>query len=41
LIAAAATAHRLTVLHDDRDFDKIVRVTGQCCDWAVPAGSID
>jgi len=41
LIAAAAEAHRLTVLHYDQDFDKIAKVTGQRCEWVVPAGSID
>ncbi len=41
LIAAAAEANRLTVLHYDQDFDKIAAVTGQACEWVVPAGSID
>jgi hypothetical protein len=41
LIAAAAEAHRLTVLHYDQDFDKITEITGQPCAWVVPAGSID
>ena len=41
LIAAAAEAERLTILHYDQDFDKIARVTGQSCEWVVPAGSID
>ena len=41
LIAAAAEAERLTVLHYDQDFDKIAKVTGQTCEWVVPAGSID
>jgi predicted nucleic acid-binding protein len=41
LIAAAAEAERLTVLHYDHDFDKIAKVTGQLCQWVVPAGSID
>lgn len=41
LIAAAAEAHRLTVLHYDQDFDKIAKLTGQPCEWVVPAGSID
>lgn len=41
LIAAAAEAHRLAVLHYDQDFDKIASVTGQPCEWVVPAGSID
>ena len=41
LIAAAAEELRLTVLHYDQDFDKIAKVTGQLCEWVVPAGSID
>ncbi len=41
LIAAAAEAEGLVVLHYDRDFDKIAKVTGQRCEWVVPAGSID
>ena len=41
LIAAAAEADRLTVLHYDRDFDMISEVTGQPCEWVVPAGSVD
>jgi predicted nucleic acid-binding protein len=41
LIAAAAEGQRLTVLHYDQDFDQIAKVTGQPCEWVVPAGSID
>jgi predicted nucleic acid-binding protein len=41
LIAAAAEAERLTVLHYDHDFDKIATVTGQPCQWVVAVGSID
>jgi len=41
LIAAAAEARGLTVLHYDADFDRIASVTGQSCQWIVPAGSID
>ncbi len=41
LIAAAAEAHRIAVLHYDHDFDKIAAVTGQACEWVVPAGSIN
>jgi hypothetical protein len=29
------------VLHYDQDFDQIGKVTGQPCEWVVPAGSID
>ena len=41
LIAAAAEARGLTLLHYDADFDRIADVTGQPCRWIVPAGSID
>jgi predicted nucleic acid-binding protein len=41
LIAAAAEEHNLTLLHYDGDFDIISSVTGQPCEWVVPAGSID
>jgi predicted nucleic acid-binding protein len=41
LIAAAAEARGLTLLHYDADFDRIAGVTGQSCQWIVPAGSID
>lgn len=41
LVAAAAEERGLAVLHYDADFDLIAGVTGQSCDWVVPAGSID
>lgn len=41
LIAAAAEAERLTILHYDQDFDEIAEVTGQRAQWVVPAGSVD
>ena len=41
LIAAAAEAAGLIVLHYDADFDRIAAVTGQFSEWIVPAGSID
>lgn len=40
LVAAAAEARGLTILHYDADFDRISGVTGQPCEWVVPAGSI-
>ena len=40
-IAAAAEAAGLVLLHYDRDFDLIARVTGQSCRWVVPSGSVD
>ncbi len=41
LVAAAAEEHGLTVVHYDTDFDQIASVTGQRCQWVVPAGSTD
>jgi len=41
LIAAAAEAHGLTVVHYDGDFEHIASITGQSNAWIVPAGSID
>ena len=41
LVAAAAEALNLVVLHYDADFDLIGAVTGQRCQWVVPAGSVD
>lgn len=41
LIAAAAEAEGLIVLHYDADFDRIASVTGQSTEWLLPAGSID
>lgn len=41
LIAAAAESRRLTVLHYDRDFDAIAKVTGQSTEWVVKSGTID
>jgi predicted nucleic acid-binding protein len=41
LVAAAAEARSLRVLHYDADFDRIAAVTGQVCEWVLPAGSAD
>jgi predicted nucleic acid-binding protein len=40
LVAAAAEALNLVVLHYDADFDLISAVTEQQCQWVVAAGSI-
>ncbi len=40
LIAAAAEAAGLVLLHYDHDFDLIAGVTGQPTEWIVPAGTI-
>lgn len=39
LIAATAEAHDLSLLHHDRDFDQIARVTGQPMRWLAPPGT--
>ena len=41
LIAAAAEELGVPVLHYDADFDLIASVTGQHCQWVVPAGSVE
>ena len=41
LVAAAAEALNLTVLHYDVDFEHISAVTGQAHEWVVPAGTVD
>jgi predicted nucleic acid-binding protein len=41
LVAAAAEQAGLVMLHYDADFDRIARVTGQPCQWVVPAGAVD
>jgi predicted nucleic acid-binding protein len=40
LIAAAAEAAEIPVLHYDEDFDRIAAVTGQPTHWIAPRGSI-
>jgi predicted nucleic acid-binding protein len=40
LIAAVAERHGLTVLHYDKDFDVISKVTRQAAEWVVPPGSV-
>jgi predicted nucleic acid-binding protein len=41
LIAAAAESAGLALVHYDADFDRIAAVTGQACEWVVPAGTVD
>ncbi len=41
LIAAAAEDLDAAVLHYDADFDLIASVTGQRCQWVVPAGTME
>jgi predicted nucleic acid-binding protein len=41
LVAAAAEALDLTVLHYDTEFELISAVTGQAHEWVVPAGTVD
>ena len=40
-IAAIAELGRATLLHYDRRFDTIARVTGQPTEWLAPRGSLD
>ncbi len=41
LIAAAAEAAGVSVLHYDEDYDRIAEVTGQLVAWLAPRGSLD
>lgn len=41
MIAAAAEARGLSVLHYDKDYDRIARVTNQPTQWVAPAGSLE
>lgn len=41
VIAAAAEAAGLTVLHYDNDYDRIATVTNQPTEWVAPAGTLD
>lgn len=41
LVAAAAEELDVAVLHYDGDFDLIASVTGQRCQWVVPAGAVE
>lgn len=41
LVAAVAEDKNYIVLHYDSDFDLIAEVTGQSCQWVIPAGTID
>ncbi|MEX2421900.1 MAG: PIN domain-containing protein [Actinomycetota bacterium] len=40
VVAAAAESADVAVLHYDKDFDWIVRITGQAMRWLAPAGSL-
>lgn len=40
IIAAAAEAAGLTILHYDRDYEVIAKVTGQTVEWVVERGSV-
>jgi predicted nucleic acid-binding protein len=41
LVAAVAEAHGAVLLHYDRHFDLIARVTGQPAEWLARRGSLD
>ncbi|MEX0891624.1 MAG: PIN domain-containing protein [Gemmatimonadota bacterium] len=40
IVAAAAEAAGLVVLHDDAHFDQIAIATGQSVEWVVPRGTV-
>jgi predicted nucleic acid-binding protein len=40
IVAACAEAAGLTVLHDDADYDRIAKITGQAVRWVLPRGSV-
>ncbi len=40
LVAACAERAGLTVLHYDKDFERIAKLTGQTVQWVVPRGSV-
>ena len=40
IIAAAAEAAGIAVMHYDSDFDRIAAVTGQPVEWVAPVGSL-
>ncbi|MBV1854911.1 PIN domain-containing protein [Catellatospora tritici] len=39
VVAATAAEHGLTVLHYDRDFERLTQVSGGAEEWVVPAGT--
>jgi predicted nucleic acid-binding protein len=41
IIAAAAESRDLTVLHYDRNYDRIAAVTSQPVEWVARSGSLD
>jgi predicted nucleic acid-binding protein len=41
LVAATAEEHRMTVLHYDRDFASLARVTGQSVEWVADPGTVN
>lgn len=40
LVAACAERAGLTVLHYDKDFERIAKLTGQTVQWVVPRGTV-
>lgn len=41
IVAATAAEHRMTVLHYDRDFASVARVTGQPVEWVAEPGTVN
>jgi len=40
IVAATAAEYGATVVHYDRDFDRIADVGGPRCEWVAPAGTL-
>ncbi|MBF6133860.1 PIN domain nuclease [Nocardia otitidiscaviarum] len=40
LVSVTAADHGLTLLHYDRDFDTVAKLTGQATQWISPPGSV-
>jgi predicted nucleic acid-binding protein len=40
LLAAAAEAAGITILHYDEDYDRVAEITGQPTRWLAPVGSL-
>lgn len=41
VVAAAAEAEGLTILHYDADYERIAKITRQPTEWVAPPGSLD
>ncbi|MEU4422814.1 PIN domain nuclease [Actinoplanes sp. NPDC024001] len=41
LVAATAEEHRMTILHFDKDFSQVAKVTGQPTRWVAEPGAVN